>query len=239
MNGTLAVWIPPWYCHGGDQHLPIRSCVNLTKLEHIGSEYPRRFSEPSCQLEPFPVEDGYRSVEICRSTQLLVNLSSPDSAFRFYFRALNSSDFSCTRHIFLLKSSWMNSNVCLLALKKMSLNSATPVHVHSILNRYHGLIGPIYVIEGSTYQYIVRRVRIMASGLFLIQLSFCAVFFPKDVPTCFKFPLLQSVLSELEGRPSYLCVAGQSFSTSRNQTHCSAWSGPFPEDPFRPCATNF
>ena len=64
--------------------MTIRACINLTKLEHQGSEYPRHSSEPICGLGPFLVEDGYRSVESCRSRQLLGKLAYPDSACRFF-----------------------------------------------------------------------------------------------------------------------------------------------------------
>ena len=56
-----------------------------------------------------------------------------------------------------------------MALKRMSLNSATDVPVHSVLNRYHDVIGPTSMIERIISQYIVRRVTISERVLFLIQ----------------------------------------------------------------------
>ena len=80
-NGSLSVWIPTWYCCGGVQHIIIRDCVYLTKIENLGSEYPRYSRETICWLDPFPVEGGYLSVESCRSRQLLGSLASPASNF--------------------------------------------------------------------------------------------------------------------------------------------------------------
>ena len=40
-------------------------------------------------MEPFLVEDGYLSVEIFRSRQLMVNLASPDSAWHLFFPGLD------------------------------------------------------------------------------------------------------------------------------------------------------
>ena len=89
--------------------------------------------------------------------------------------------------ISLLKSDWMNLKVFPLALKMVSLNSATAVPVHSVLNSSHGVIGPASIIEGITYRYILRRVMIKAGYFFLIPSRLCAISFPKDVPTCFVF----------------------------------------------------
>ena len=84
MNGTLAVWIPPWYCNVGDQIITICACVDLTKLEHLGSEYLRHSSKIFFRLEPFTVEGEYHSVESCRSRQLLVSLAYTASNHSFF-----------------------------------------------------------------------------------------------------------------------------------------------------------
>ena len=141
------------------------------------------------------------------------------------------------RQIFSFKSAWINSKLFPLALKRMSLNSATTVPLSSVLNRYHRVIDPTLIIEGSTYQYIVKRVTITARGLLFIRSSFCDVYFLKDVPDCLHYVKLQSVLFELVERPSCLCVAGWNFSARRNWSHGSARRGPFPGDHSWPCAT--
>ena len=84
MNVTLAVWLPLWHCYGVVQLISVHACVGLTKLEHLGSEYLRHSRKIIFQMEPFPVEDLYSSLGICRSRRLLANLSSPDSPFGFF-----------------------------------------------------------------------------------------------------------------------------------------------------------
>ena len=127
-------------------------------------------------------------MEICRSSQLLGNLASPDSAFRFFsFQALTTLDFSSVMQVFLLKSACMNSEVFPLVLKSMPLNYTTSVPVHSVLNSSHVVIGTTSIIKGNTYRFIVRRVTITERGFFLKRSSFCAVLFLKDFPACFGF----------------------------------------------------
>ena len=129
----------------------------------------------------------------------------------------------------------MNSKVSPRALKRMSLNSATAVPLHIVLNSSYIVISPASIIEGITYWYIVRRVRIAARGLFLIWSSFCAVLFPNDVPACFECSPIQSVLSELGFWPSFVCVAGRSCSSTINLAdHTALWWN-FTRNNFCPC----
>ena len=158
----------------------------------------RYSSKTIFQLDPFPVEVGYRLVENCSIRWLLGDLAFSYSACLF-FQALNSSEFSYVKHIFSLKYSRMNPEVFPLALKKMPLNYVTSVPIHSVLNISHKVIGPTSTIEWSTSWYIVRKVIITERGLFSIQPSFCAVFFPKNFLACFEFTLFQIFLSELWG----------------------------------------
>ena len=72
-----------------------------------------------------------------------------------------------------------------LALNRMSLNSATAVFVHIILNSSNVVIGSTSIIEGITSQCIVRRVILKSRGLLSMRSRFCAVLFPKDVPASF------------------------------------------------------
>ena len=185
-NVALSVWIPPWRWFEGVQRIPIRSYVDLTKLDNLGSEYPGHSTEPIFRLDPFPEDDRYILVERCRIRQLLFNLAYPSSAFNF-FRDLTSSEFSPVMKIFSLKSNWVNSEVLPLALKRILLNSVTAVPMHIVFNRSHGVIFPTYNIEVSSYRYIVMSFTIMEMHLFSISSSFYAVFFPKDVPACFGF----------------------------------------------------
>ena len=81
----------------------------------------------------------------------------------------------------------MNSNILLLALKRMPLNSSTSIPVHIVLNKLHILINPKSIIYGSTSRYIVRTVTITERFMLSIRSIFYAVFISKDVPTCFGF----------------------------------------------------
>ena len=48
----------------------------------------------------------------------------------------------------------------------------------------------------------------------------------------------QSVLLELGGWPSWLCVSDQSFSIGKSRAHCWAWWGTFTCEPYHPCVNN-
>ena len=93
-------------------------------------------------------------------------------------------------HIISLESTWMNSKVFTMDLKRVLLNYVTDSPVQSVLNNSQGVIDPASIIKENTSQYTVSRFMIVARGLFLIRLSFCDVFFPKDIPTCFGFALI-------------------------------------------------
>ena len=159
--------------------------------------------------------------------------------FVFSSQALTSSEFLSARQIFLLKSAWMNSKVFPLALKRMSLNSATAMCVHILLESIYGVIGPTSIIKGSTYQYIVGRVTIAARGVFLIHSSFCTSSYPRTPPIVLDSLEFQSVLFELEGSPNFPCDSGQTCCASINQMNSSARWGPFTGNTCCPCATKF
>ena len=191
MNGILAVWIPPWYCHGGAHNISIHYCIDLIKLEHLGSEYPRHSSEPICQLEPFLVEDKYLSVKRCSSRQLRGNLSSPVSTCRFFFTGLELFGFFIYKADLLVEIHSDELKKILLSLNRILLNSATYVLVHSVLNRSQGVIDPTSIIEGITSQYIVRRVMITAQGVIIDTVK-----------------LMHYILSK--GRPQLFCIRSNS-----------------------------
>ena len=98
---------------------------------------------------------------------------SPGYSHQLSIQDLTSLDFSSVAiHIFSLKYVWVFVKVFLLDLKRISLNSATAVPVHIVLNNSPGGIGPTSIIEGGTSQYIVRRVIVTARGLFSMRSSF-------------------------------------------------------------------
>ena len=74
--------------------------MDLSKLEHLGSEYLRNSIEPIFLLEPFTAEGGYSLVESFRSRKLLGNLSYPDSTLNFLFPGLDLIGFFiCDTHL--------------------------------------------------------------------------------------------------------------------------------------------
>ena len=136
---------------GGAQHIHTHACAGLTKIEHLGSEYPRNSSKPIFRLEPFLVKGGYCSVESCRSRQLLVNLFPTACVFRFSFPGIDfiRSFIWEADPLFEIRLDELKSFP--LVLKRMSLNYAMAVPVHSVLNSSQGVIGPTLITEGDYF----------------------------------------------------------------------------------------
>ena len=134
----------------------------------------------------------------------------------------------------ILLRAWMNSKVFLLALKRVSLNSATDMPVHSVLNISHGVISTTFTIEGVTYRYIMRRITITTRGLLSIRSRFCSVFFPKDVPACFGFtPITKCTVWNWRLTAFPLCCRLEIICRYKSCTSFSAM-GTFPRKAFSP-----
>ena len=130
--------------------MPIRSFVNLTKLEHLSSEYSRHSRKPIYQLEPFPVEDGYRLVEIYRITQFFVTFTFQVPPVIFFFPNLDFFRFFICEADLVVEIFLDELESFPRSLKRMSLNSATAVPVHIVLNSSYRAISPTSIIEGIT-----------------------------------------------------------------------------------------
>ena len=138
-------------------------------------------------MDIFPVEGGYRSVNICRSRKLLGNIVPTASAFSFFISKPLLHRISHRQYI---SSCWypLGWNWGFSTGLENDVVEFRDYHAHAQhLEQPPGVIDTASIIEGINSWCIMRKVTITAKGLFSIWLSFCTVFFPRDVHICFGF----------------------------------------------------